>query len=200
MHMRLRFLLILLLSFFFTCEAACTPVAANQTYGAYGFHYKQVSAGWGMSYREDGDFYHQFVVEYAKYYSGCLNRSFKGYGASATFFGDSNYAFGVKYYKALRRYSGHMLMPYLGVSPSLFRFESGNGVNVKPLLGLKFSPLYGGAVGLDMDLWYGYEVPVIAQRAFTAGRHDFSATLSVSVNIEQFLNLFSEERNVTEKF
>ncbi len=205
--MRHGFLLILLLVFIGVHEAAATPITSPAPYnssgfkvGAYGYRYNLVSAGWGMSYRGNQNFYHQFAIEYAKFYSGCLYRSFKGYGVNYTMFANGNYSLGIKYYEAFKRYAGHTLIPYLGVSPSWFHMEGSDGINIKPLLGMKISPIYGGAVGLDLDLAYGYEIPVIAARTFTAGRHDLSATISLSINVNDIYCLFHKEDRVDVKF
>jgi hypothetical protein len=187
----MRYFIFLFASIVFTHVAVASPIPQAGTRAAYGSHYLQVAGCWGMSYRLNGEYYHQVALERTFYKTTCTQRSFTGYGVNATFFGNGNYSFGAKYYKAIMRLSSHMLNPYWGIAPSWFTFEGASGINVKPLLGFKFSPLYGDAVSLDVDLFYGYDIPVIHEREFTPGRHDFTALLSLTFNINRITYLLS---------
>lgn len=201
--MNLRVCIALLVLFACHELAFADPVDSRKLMGAYGQRYSQVSACWGVSYRLNNEYYNQFALERSFYRTTCTNRSFTGYGVNATFFGDGNYSFGVKYFRAGWPWRGHSLNTYWAIAPSWFSFEGASGFNMKPIVGFKFSPLYGDAVSVDLDVFYGYDIPVIHEREFTVGRHDFSALLSLTFNIDRIAYLLfrsEAEKELSRRF
>ena len=171
--------------------------ALHSLRAAYGISYNTLSAGWGISYRVDDNYYHQYVIDLTKYRSTCLYRTFKGYGAQLTFFRNGQYSFGLKYYTTIRRFSGHTLIPYVGISPSCFVFKGGTGVNCKPFVGVSWNPFYHLLSGVDINFncAYGYDIPFIHAKDFTAGRHDLSATVSIGIKTYAIAGLFRKNED-----
>jgi hypothetical protein len=193
-------LLLLVLTGLLHSENACGAPPRAAKIAAYGYSYTTVSAGWGASYRAGDNYYYQLVIDFSKYRATCLYRTFKGYGAQLTLFNHGDFSVGVKYYSAVRRFSGHTLIPYWGVSPSCFVFEQGTGINCKPLVGIKFSPLHFTVFQVDLDVSYGYDIPFVQPAAFTAGRHDLSATISLGINLHALKNLLQKDQEEKVKF
>lgn len=196
-HLLVLFLLLAILR---AQRVSCAPHPLR-TSAAYGYSYSNFTAGWGASYRVNDNFYHQFSIDYTRYKSSCLYRRFNGYGAQLTSFNNRQYSFGLRYYSAIRRFYAHNFIPYWGIAPSFFRFKNGSGFNCKPVIGIKFSPIYETGFNLDFDLTYGYDVPFLHANAFTAGRHDLSATVSLGIDLNNLTGLFKkDERRIDAKF
>lgn len=156
------------------------------TYGQYGRLAKDISLYWGPTYRLDNRFYNSFDISYEAYQSTCTHAAYKGFGLRIDNFNDNNYSLGVKFFRAIVRRPNLLLTPYFGFSPVVFVMSKHIGLNMKPELGVRFN---SGAltrrqpVSVSLNLSYGYDIPIIEEKAFVPGRHDLSAKISLSFNI-----------------
>ena len=189
--MRRRLLIVLLILTPALCEA-----------GAYGMRSDKLALYWGQSYRINDRFYHTFDISYGHYWSSCTSAGLKGFGLRFDYLQNNNYALGIRYFRSIRNYFSHELIPYWEISPQFFQCNNKPGLNLKPGIGLWFNPFYGSAVGVSLKVSYGYDIPIAGAKQFTAGRHDFSACIALSIRLNGVRSWFrrrTDEKKTDEK-
>lgn len=68
--------------------------------------------------------------------------------------------------------------------------ENQSGLNLKPEIGLRFNPFEWSPVDLSLNVLYGYHIPILSEDLYTAGRHDFSASIGIAFNVKSIRNIF----------
>lgn len=157
-----------------------------------------VSLYWGATYRFDKKFYHSFDLAYEKYHSSCTRASFKAYALRLDNFNNSNYAISVKYSKSFVRRPELLATPYFGFSPVVFSMNKHIGLNMKPELGIRFNSGDFSRlqpIGISINVAYGYDIPIIEEKAFTPGRHDISAKVALTFNLHDIRYMRREKRS-----
>jgi hypothetical protein len=150
------------------------------TFGQYARRAKVISFYWGPTYRLDNNFYNSFDISIENYFSSCTSASYKGYGVRLDNFNNDNYSLSVRLFKSYMRRPDQLMTPYLGISPVVFTMSEHIGLNIKPELGVRFN---SGAftrrqpISISINISYGYDIPIIEEKQFIPGRHDFIAKL-----------------------
>lgn len=142
------------------------------------FTSKQYALAYGQTYRIDDRFYHTFGFSYEKYRSTAESASLNGAGIRFDYFRNDDFAVGIRYFRAMKSQQDYTPLPYWGISPVLFQFNKTIGLNVKPEIGIRINTWFSNPHGLTFTIAYGYDIPIIAENNFNAGRHDLSATIS----------------------
>lgn len=155
-----------------------------------GFQKNELVIGWGPSYRISDNIYHHFEIAYESYETGCMHTKIVGVSARVDLLGASDYSVALKYYHTTRKLSEHVLLPYWGISPVYFNCDNVSGLNLKPEIGLRFIPIDWTFIGFSLNVSYGYQIPVIAEHDYSPGRHDISATVGFTIDINRIRRPF----------
>lgn len=164
--------------------------------GAFPVIQKNISFYWGQTFRLGENNYHSFDISYERYYRYCIGSGFKGFGLRVDNFQSDNYSISIRYFRSLVRRPQLICIPYWSVSPVLFQFQKNTGFNIKPELGLRFNTdafTRGFPISLCLNVSYGYDIPVINEKQFVAGRHDLSAKIALSFNLHKLTNWFDRD-------
>lgn len=164
--------------------------ACGKAYAFTGFQKNELVIGWGPSYRIQDNFYHHFEIAHESYETGCTHTKIVGLGVRADLFNDDNYSIALKYYHTTRKLSEHTLLPYWGISPVYFNCNNVSGLNLKPEFGLRFIPIDWTFIGFSLNVSYGYQIPIIAELDYSPGRHDISATVGFTIDINRIRRPF----------
>jgi hypothetical protein len=143
-------------------------------------HAYKPQASYGVSYRVGDNFYHSFGIYSVKYNAawGKNGPAISTTGLRFDLLNNGNFSLGVRYAKGIGKnyYSSfYSKLVHLAFMPELFRYNSTWGMNLKPEFEIGRSLKF-----LDFRLSYSYAIPVIAESAYGAGRHDI--TFRVGVN------------------
>ena len=167
------------------------------TFASFGIWSSDITFYYGTTYRLNNHFYNTFDISYERYRSSCLNASYKGFGIRLDTYNPNDFALSANYFRSFLRRPNLLLIPYLGISPVVFRVENKYGMNLKPEIGFRLNT--GGLsrrapVSLSLNVSYGYDIPVVNESAYKFGRHDFSAKLGLSINLVDVRNYFNRKK------
>lgn len=166
-------------------------------FAQFGTNQRQVSFYYGQTYRINDKFYNTFDISFEHLRTSCTHASFKGAGVRFDYFGKNSFAIGVRYFKAFVR-RPDTFAPYFGISPIFFQFNSLMGMNLKPEIGIKFNPFFYSAIDVVLNASYGYDIPVINETNFKAGRHDLSVRIGFSIDLFKLIKLEKDSDSNTD--
>jgi len=164
--------------------AAKFPRAANH----YSFYY-------GYSYRFSPQLTRVVELTHEKFFSTCLHASFSGWGLRLDYFQNNQYALSAKYFKSLASRPHLLVSPYVAISPQVFFMGDVKGLNLKPEVGIRFNSAAftrRQPLSLSINCAYGYEIPVLAEKAYLPRRHDISVKMALSINIKEVAYYFGK--------
>lgn len=143
----------------------------------------QLSFFYGPSYRSDKTLLSTYELEYYYNRRSCTQRSWYGLAARLDYLNKENYALGLRYFACRqRRRRLWPLSPVVAVVPSIFQTPQNYGFNIKPELYLRITTGTYAPMGVTLCLSYGYEIPIIGEEFYFAGRHELSAKLAITFN------------------
>lgn len=154
-----------------------------------------VSIYYGYSYRFNPHCTQVVEVTRENFFSCCTRANFSGWGVRLDYFQHNQYALSAKYFKSLAARPHLLVSPYVAISPQVFFMGDVKGFNLKPEVGIRFNSAAftrRQPVSLSINCAYGYEVPVLAEKAYLPRRHDFSLKLALSINIKEVAYYFGK--------
>jgi hypothetical protein len=158
----------------------------------------QLSWYYGPGYRFRNILSHVVEFSFEYYQSTCLHARYWGSGLRFDHLRTGDYAISVKYFWSPVSKPRILLIPYLGISPSIMVIDKNVGFNLKPEVGLRFSTAgltRRQPVSLSITISYGYDIPIVDEYSFDIIRHDISGKIGLVINIRDFANYFRSGKN-----
>ena len=101
-------------------------------------------------------------------------------------FTKNNYSLSLKYFECPFERSPRIIIPYMGISMSMFEIEKKKGMNLKPEIGVKFNTSFLTSiqpVSLSLNVSYGYHIPISNSDKYIYGRNDITAMAALSIDL-----------------
>ncbi len=134
---------------------------------------------YGISYRIHDDFYQSFeIFTQLRRWKGDQLAKYNGMGIRFDYLKNKNFSAGIKFFKEVFRYTDFPIIPVWAITPICFQYNHTVGMNIKPELDLV---CFGRKSPIIFHLSYGYDIPIIAENKFSAGRHDLSLKIALGL-------------------
>ncbi|HTL82580.1 MAG TPA: hypothetical protein VL651_12795 [Bacteroidia bacterium] len=147
------------------------------------YQQQEVAFSVGTSYRAGDAFYPTIDLSSQIYHYKTGYTEFNGIGIRADYLMKQNFEIGPRVFFEMCPNRSFLITPVLGLSPILYHYYKTFGMNFKP----EVEFILAGTSAYSLHLSYGYDVPVIAQSKFGAGRNDITLRVQVDVSrVAQF--------------
>lgn len=154
----------------------------NTAFAWYGSSVKGLTFNYGSNFRFDKMYRHNFSIEKWEKSSGCTYSFLGGYGANFEFSNTDNYNFGLKAYICPSDFRRAILYT-IGITPSIYSINNHWGLNIAPEIGIPLHFLNeGNKYGGSVNLYYGYEIPIINEKSYTLNRHRLTLIIGFDLN------------------
>lgn len=175
--MRLKLLILVLL---------ISPLLIQAKYGSTELN---VSPYYGYSYRSGNGLFKSFELLFEKYFSTCTRRKFSAYGLRFDDLGGNNYALSIKYMRPLTLNEATVFIPYVALSPGIYKLQNNNQLFIKPELGFRLStPKFcrNQLINVCLIASYGYDIRLTRGDLYTPRHSDISVRLGLAINTYWF--------------
>ncbi len=170
----------------------------NATYAYRAYKIEGILFSYGTTFRFDKMYHHAFSIEKWIKGGGCTYSYYKGYGANFELTNKNNFNLGLKYYftpKITRSSIGYTI----GITPSIYSINNRWGVNFAPEIGIPLHFLNeGNKFGGSINLFYGYDIPVINEKSYSLNRHRLTLIIGFDLNRNFFKKQVPKDENIKE--
>lgn len=170
----------------------------NISYAYFGSQINGISFYYGSNYRFDKTYHHVFSFEKWEKSNGCTYSFFGGYGANLEFTNSDNYNLGLKAYFCPTDFRRTLLYT-IGIAPSIYSINNQWGFNIAPEIGIPLHFLNeGNKFGGSVNLFYGYDIPIINEKSYTLNRHRLTLIIGFDLNRNFFKKQVPIDENTKE--